>query len=75
MKKKSEAEYHLVNFIAFIENISGNSAKIVRTDGGTEFGSNRLKNYFNTKGIVHQTTNPYTPQQNGVSERMSRTAI
>ena len=75
MKRKSEAEEHLVNFIAFIENISGNSAKIVRTDGGTEFGSNRLKNYFNTKGIVHQTTNPYTPQQNGVSERMNRTAI
>ena len=53
MKRKSEVEKHLVNFIDFIENISGNSAKIVRTDGGTEFGNNRLKNYFNTKGIVH----------------------
>ena len=75
MKRKSEAEEHLVKFIAFIENVSGNSVKIVRTDGGTEFNSSRLKNFFITKGIVHQTTTPYTPQQNGVSERMNRTVM
>jgi len=26
-------------------------------------------------GIIHQETNPYTPEQNGVSERMNRTIV
>ncbi|GKA14639.1 zinc finger, CCHC-type containing protein [Tanacetum coccineum] len=28
--------------------------------------------YFQSVGIIHQTTAPYTPQQNGVSERKNR---
>ena len=75
MKKKSEAEQNLLNFIAFIENVSGNKVQIVRTDGGGEFGSNHLKQQFAGRGIVHQTSNSHTPQQNGVSERMNRTVI
>ena len=35
--------------------------------------------YFKTfcadKGTAHQLTNPYTPEQNGVSERLNRTLI
>ena len=29
--------------------------------------------YFQSTGIIHQTTTPYTPQQNGVAERKNRT--
>nr|GEY32046.1 retrotransposon protein, putative, Ty1-copia subclass [Tanacetum cinerariifolium] len=29
--------------------------------------------YFQSTGIIHQTTAPYTPQQNGVDERKNRT--
>lgn len=30
-------------------------------------------NFLNHKGIVHQKSNPYTPQQNGLSEIMNHT--
>ena len=31
--------------------------------------------YLKEKGIVHETTVPYNPAQNGVSERMNRTIV
>jgi transposase InsO family protein len=44
----------------------------VRTDRGTEFVNYDLTNFFARKGITHQTSAPYTPQQNGKVERINR---
>ena len=49
--------------------------KILRTDNGMEFCSKQFKNYCKSEGIVRHYTVPYTPQQNGVAERMNRTII
>nr|KAJ0207161.1 hypothetical protein LSAT_V11C500238120 [Lactuca sativa] len=44
--------------------------KVLRNDRGGEYYD---PNYFESIGIIHQTTAPYTPQQNGVAERKNRT--
>ncbi|GKB56687.1 zinc finger, CCHC-type containing protein [Tanacetum coccineum] len=44
--------------------------RIVQTDIGGEYYD---PVYFQSTGIIHQTTAPYTPQQNGVAERKNRT--
>ncbi|KAD3337285.1 hypothetical protein E3N88_32805 [Mikania micrantha] len=44
--------------------------KHFRTDRGGEYYD---PVYFQSTGIIHQTTTPYTPQQNGVAERKNRT--
>ncbi|GJV42668.1 zinc finger, CCHC-type containing protein [Tanacetum coccineum] len=44
--------------------------KVLRTDKGGEYYD---PVYFQSTGIIHQTTAPYTPQQNGVAERKNRT--
>ena len=44
--------------------------KGVYSDNGGEFTA--LRPFFTTHGISHYTTAPYTPQQNGVSERRHR---
>lgn len=49
--------------------------KSLRTDNGGEYLSDIFKSYLNEHGIIHQTTVAYTPQQNGVAERMNRTLI
>lgn len=45
------------------------------SDNGGEFVNHKLKALFDTKGIQHITTSPYTPQQNPFSKRGNRTTI
>nr|KAJ0200300.1 hypothetical protein LSAT_V11C600326060 [Lactuca sativa] len=44
--------------------------KVLRTNRGGEYYD---PVYFESTGIIHQTTAPYTPQQNDVAERKNRT--
>nr|GEZ83943.1 hypothetical protein [Tanacetum cinerariifolium] len=48
---------------------------IIRTDNGTEFKNQVLKEYFDSVGISHQVSSVRTPQQNGVVERRNRTLV
>ena len=49
--------------------------KTLRSDNGGEYISNAFSSYMNDHGIQHQLTVPYSPQQNGVAERMNRTLL
>ena len=53
----------------------GRYPSVLRSDGGGEYISNSLNDYMKCRGIVHQTTAPYSPQQNGVAERKNRSII
>ena len=55
-----------------VELESGHKVKIVRTDGGGEY-KKELTTYFESMGIQHELTSPYTPQSNGTAERLNRT--
>lgn len=63
------------NFITKMENQTGMKVKRLRSDNGREFVNSKMDQICKQNGIVHETTVPYTPQQNGVSERMNRTLI
>ena len=43
----------------------------LRTDNGTEY-LGVFKKYLKQKGILHETTAPYSPDQNGFAERANR---
>ena len=63
---------------AFIERAeveTGERVNYFRSDGGGEYGSKELATYFESKGIHHEKTNAYTPQENGLAERMNRTIV
>ena len=61
-----------MNFQAYVSNQYNASVKILRSDNGGEYMGNAFKSHLAKHGIVHQTTCPYTPQQNGVAERKNR---
>jgi transposase InsO family protein len=48
---------------------------VLRTDNGREFYGNEFEEFCKKCGIARQKTTPYTPQQNGVAERMNRTLM
>ena len=45
------------------------------TDNGGEYVSRDLRLYFESQGITHLRTTPYTPEQNGIAERINRTLV
>ncbi|GKG49322.1 putative ribonuclease H-like domain-containing protein, partial [Tanacetum coccineum] len=47
----------------------------IRTDNGTEFVNQTLREYYEKVGISHETSVGRSPQQNGVIERRNRTLI
>ncbi|GJU36757.1 retrovirus-related pol polyprotein from transposon TNT 1-94 [Tanacetum coccineum] len=49
--------------------------KFLRTDNGTEFVNQTLREYYEKIGISHETSVARSPQQNGVVERRNRTLI
>lgn len=58
-----------------VERQSERKLKVLRSDNGKEYVNNGMRSYLKQHGIVHQTTNPYTPEQNGMSERGNRTIV
>lgn len=75
LSSKDQAFEKIKEFIEMCENQYGKRLKVLRTDRGGEFVNKRMKNYFKRKGIVHQLTAPYTPEQNGVAERRNRSLV
>lgn len=58
-----------------VENLLAKQIKILRSNNGGEFCNGDIDRYLKKMGITHQKTNPYTPEQNGVCERMNRTIL
>src|SRR5271154_6318789 len=54
-----------------VEKQSGKLIKRLRTDGGGEY-EKWMEAHLKGSGIIHETTAPYSPDQNGVAERANR---
>jgi len=75
LKHKSEAFLAFKEWKVMVEKQTKKKVKKLRTDNGIEFCSEEFNSYCKSEGIVRHYTVPYTPQQNGVAERMNRTII
>jgi transposase InsO family protein len=75
LEKKSEALMCFKKVKVAAELESGRRLKALRTDRGGEFNSGAFVVFCNEFGIRHNTTTPFTPQQNGVVERRNQTVV
>ena len=75
LKSKSDALKVSKTTIHALELESQTKLKSLRTDGGGEYVSAEWKVFADEKGFTHQLTALYTPQQNGIVERLNRTLL
>ncbi|GJR32224.1 retrovirus-related pol polyprotein from transposon TNT 1-94 [Tanacetum coccineum] len=75
LKTKDEAHAAIIKCIKNIQVRLKATVRNVRTDNGTEFVNQILREWYENVGISHQASVARTPQQNGVVERRNRTLI
>ncbi len=75
LKSKSEVLSKFEEYVNMVENMTGQKVQNLRTDNGGEYVSDDFTKFCTSKGIFHQFTNLYTPEQNGTSERLNRTLV
>ena len=78
MRRKSDAYDKTRHFINFANNWfkdRGYTIQQIQTDNGSEYLSSRCQELFLKEGILHRTSIPYQPEQNGMIERHNRTVM
>jgi transposase InsO family protein len=74
LEDKSETQEVLKKFLRMSQNEF--DAKVKKISGNnTEFKNTQVEDFLDKKDIKHEFLTPYTPQQNGVTERNNRTLI
>ncbi|KAJ0503054.1 putative RNA-directed DNA polymerase [Helianthus annuus] len=72
LKNKSEVFNKFTMFYTMIQTQYKINIQTLRSDNGGEFVNESMKLFCQNKGIIHQTTCPHTPEQNGTVERKNR---
>jgi len=75
MTQKSQVIDKFREFEATVVGETGQRIGTLRTDNGTEYVNQDFTRYLQSRQINHETSTPYTPQQNGLAERVNRTLI
>ncbi|GJR32037.1 retrovirus-related pol polyprotein from transposon TNT 1-94 [Tanacetum coccineum] len=75
LRSKDKAPDAIIEYIKNIQVRLNATVRNVRTNNGTEFVNQTLRDFYENVGISHQTSVARTPQQNGVVERRNRTLM
>ncbi|GJY58191.1 retrovirus-related pol polyprotein from transposon TNT 1-94 [Tanacetum coccineum] len=75
LRSKDEAPDFIIKFLKMIQVRLKVPVRRIRTDNGTEFVNQTLREYYEKVGISHETSVARSLQQNGVIERRNRTLI
>jgi hypothetical protein len=75
LRTKDETFDKFCEWKELVENQVDRKIKCLRTYNGLEFCNTKFDRYCKTHGIGRHRTCVYTPQQNGVAERMNRTIM
>nr|GFA72465.1 retrovirus-related Pol polyprotein from transposon TNT 1-94 [Tanacetum cinerariifolium] len=75
LRSKDETPMFIIKFLKMIQVWLNVPVRLIRTDNGTEFVNQTLRDYYKEVGISYETSVARSPQQNGVVERRNRTLI
>nr|GEX63872.1 retrovirus-related Pol polyprotein from transposon TNT 1-94 [Tanacetum cinerariifolium] len=71
IRLKDETPTFIIKFLKMIQVRLNVPVRHIRTDNGTEFVNQTLRDYYEEVGISHETSVARSPQQNGVVERQA----
>jgi hypothetical protein len=72
LKGKYDVCQAVKDFCTMVQNQYQTNIQVFRSDNGKEYFNTNLGDFFLQNGIIHQSSCPNTPQQNGVAERKNR---
>nr|GEZ72965.1 retrovirus-related Pol polyprotein from transposon TNT 1-94 [Tanacetum cinerariifolium] len=75
LHSKDETPMFIIKFLKMIQVRLNVPVRRIRTDNGTKFVNQTLRDYYEEVGISHETLVARSPQQNGVAERRNHTLI
>ncbi|KAI3805317.1 hypothetical protein L1987_27575 [Smallanthus sonchifolius] len=75
LSSKAETTELLQYLILGLENLFNLKVRRIRSDNGSEFKNSKMGLFCLQKGIHHEFSAPYVPQQNGVAERKNMTLV
>ena len=75
IKHKSEVFGVFVDFYNMVCTQFQTKPRVLRSDNGGEYVNSNFHQFLTNKGLIHQTSCPNTPQENGVPERKNRTLL
>ncbi|PRQ26842.1 putative RNA-directed DNA polymerase [Rosa chinensis] len=75
LKNKSDVFGMFTEFHKMVATQYQQSIRVFQSDNGGEFVNGPMIEFCRSHGIRHQTSNSYTPQQNGLAERKNRQLI
>jgi len=72
LKNKSDVLSVFQSFHTMVQTQFSAKIQTLRSDNGGEFKNHQFQAYTQSHGLIHETSCPHTPQQNGVAERKNR---
>ena len=75
LESKHQAFKAFQNYHAAVTNLHCLSIKALQSDNGGEFVNERFNKFCSSLGIERRLATPYSPQSNGIAERMNRTLL
>ena len=72
LKHKFEVFLVFVAFYDMLQTQFHAKPQILRTDNGGEYVNSAITQFLSDNWMLHQTSCPDTPQQNGIAERKNR---
>jgi len=75
LKSKDEAAGKIQEWALRMKNMIGRTPVTFHSDRGGEFMSDALQSFWKQHGTHANQSLPYTPQHNGIAERMNRTLV
>ena len=70
-----QSDRQTIELLELLHTDVGKHIQRLRSDNGGEYASHEIRDFLAEHGIHHEMPPPYSPQANGVAERIKRTIV